>query len=139
VTIPLEYEFASRDFSQFLVDARDAAGLGSTHAAYTMVQGVLQAFRRRLSIEDAIAFAGALPAVLRALFVADWHVDEPRRGFGDRAVMTREVQALRADHNIAPDSAIRDVASALRKHVDEVALDRLLATLPDGAKDFWAA
>ena len=137
MTIPLEYEFASRDFSQFLLDARDAAGLGSTHQAYTMVQGVLQAFRRRLTVEDAILFAGALPAVLRALFVADWDVDEPRREFGDRAVMTREVQSLRADHNTAPDTAIGDVATALRKHVDEAAFDRVIAKLPEGAAQFW--
>ena len=33
-----------------------------------MVQGVLQAFRRRLDIKEAIGFANVLPPVLRALF-----------------------------------------------------------------------
>ena len=51
--------------------------------------------------------------------------------------MTREVQSLRAEHNFAPDSAIRDVACALRKNIDEVALDQLLAKLPKGAVQFW--
>jgi uncharacterized protein (DUF2267 family) len=72
---------------------------GSTHQAYTMVHGVLRAFRRRLSINEAITFAGVLPAVMRAVFVADWDVDDPRRAFEDRAVMTREVRALRAEHS----------------------------------------
>jgi hypothetical protein len=67
-----------------------------------------------------------LPAVLRAVFVADWNPEEPRRPFEDRAVMTQEVRALRADHNFAPETAIQDVARALRRHVDEAAFDRVL-------------
>lgn len=137
MTVPAEYQRATDHFYTFLVDARDTSGLGSTHQTYTMVQGVLQAFRRRLDIRDAILFAGVLPPVLRAIFVADWDTDEPRRPFEDRAVMTKEVQNLRADHNFAPESAIRDVARVLRRNVDESAFDRVLARLPDGAAEFW--
>lgn len=67
------------------------------------------------------------------LFVADWDLDEPMRPFEDRDEMTREVQSLRLQHNYAPDSSIRDVAKALRHNVDETALDRVLATLNEGA------
>ena len=135
--VPAEYSRATDHFYEFLIDARDTSGLGSTHQAYTMVQGVLQAFRRRLDIKDAILFAGILPVALRALFVTDWDTDESRRPFEDRAIMTKEVQALRADHNFAPETAIRDVASALRRHVDEAAFNRVLARLPEGAAEFW--
>lgn len=138
MTIPAEFEFASRDFSRFLVEARDAAGLGSTHQTYTMVEGVLRTFRRRLSVGDAVRFAGVLPPVLRAMFVADWDVEEPVRPFVDRATMTKEAQALRPDHNFAPDTAIADVARVLRRHVDERAFDDVLAGLPPGAAEFWA-
>jgi uncharacterized protein (DUF2267 family) len=51
--------------------------------------------------------------------------------------MTKEVQALRAEHNFAPETAIRDVARALRRHVDEVAFERVLAGFPEGAAEFW--
>ena len=135
--VPAEYERASDQFYKFLLDARDAAGLTTTNQAYTMVQGVLQAFRRRLDFKDAILFANILPIGLRALFVSDWDMNEPTQPFQERAIMTREVQALRAEHNFAPDSAIRDVACALRKNIDEVALDQLLAKLPKGAVQFW--
>lgn len=135
--VPTEYARATDHFNEFLLDARDTAGLGSTHQAYTMVQGVLQAFRRRLDIMDAILFAGVLPVGLRALFVADWDTDEPRRQFEDRMVMTKEVQSLRPDHNFAPENAIRDVATALRKHVDQDAFNQVLARLPEGAAEFW--
>jgi len=135
--VPAEYSRATDDFYEFLIDVRDTSGLGSTHQAYTMVQGVFQAFRRRLGINEAIVFAGVLPVLLRALFVTDWDTDEPRRSFEDRAIMTKEVQALRADHNFAPETAIRDVASALRRHVDETDLNRVLAKLPEGAAVFW--
>jgi uncharacterized protein (DUF2267 family) len=135
--VPSEYQRATDDFYKLLIDARDSAGLKTTNQAYTMVQGVLQVFRRRLEVNEAIRFLSVLPVGARALFVADWDVDEPKRQFEDRAVMTREVQALRAEHNFAPETAIRDVASALRRNLDEVAFNRVLATLPQGAAQFW--
>lgn len=139
MTIPVEYQRATDHFHQFLCDARDAARLETVNQAYTMTQGVLQAFRRRLPLADAIRFANALPADIRALFVADWDTDEPLRQFEDRIQMTKEVQSLRPLHNYAPNSSIQDVARALRHNVDETALDRVLAGLPQGAWQFWQA
>jgi uncharacterized protein (DUF2267 family) len=40
-------------------------------------------------------------------------------------------------HNYAPDDSIRIVAAALRRNVDQAAFDRVLATLPEGAVEFW--
>jgi uncharacterized protein (DUF2267 family) len=51
--------------------------------------------------------------------------------------MTHEAQALRKDHNFAPDTCIEDVAAALRQNTDRDAFDRVLASLPKGAVDFW--
>jgi len=134
---PAEYQRATDQFANFLADARDAANLGSRHQAYTMAQGVFQAFRRRLKIRDAILFAGVLPVGLRALFVADWNPDEPRKSFESMDTMVEEVQALRSEHNFSPDTAIRDVAIALRKNVDEIEFAQVLDNLPKGARDFW--
>jgi uncharacterized protein (DUF2267 family) len=136
--IPSEYQRASIEFERFMVDARDISGLATTNMAYNMVVGVLQAFRRRLSVKEALRFANVLPPVIRAIYVADWDPDQPQQPFADRQSMTQEVQALRKEHNFAPLSAIHDVALALRRNVDEAAFDRLLADLPDGARDFWA-
>lgn len=135
--VPAEYQRATDNFYQFLEDAKEVSGLTSTHATYTMVQGVLQAFRRRLSLKDALHFAGVLPAATRALFVADWDLNEPTKPFGDPAAILQEVRNLRADHNFSTDSAVHDVAVALKKNVDLAAFDRVLAALPEGAKEFW--
>jgi uncharacterized protein (DUF2267 family) len=137
MSLPAEYQRASDDFYKYLVDARDTARLWSTHVTYTMTQGVFQTFRRRLSTEDAIAFANVLPICLRALFVTDWDTNEPQKSFDDRAETMREVRSLREEHNFSTETAVRDVAAALRRHVDEKAFDRVLATLPEGALDFW--
>jgi uncharacterized protein (DUF2267 family) len=102
--VPAEYQRATDDFYKLLKDARDSADLTTTNQAYTMVQGVFQAFRRR---------------------------------FEDRAIMTKEVQALRSEHNYAPETAIRNVAIALRRNLDQAAFDRVLTTLPQGATQFW--
>lgn len=135
--VPAEYERASAQFYEYLVDARDTAGVWSTHVAYTMTQGVFQTFRRRLSTKDSIAFANVLPICLRALFVTDWDPAEERKSFDDRESMTAEVKALRKEHNFSTDTAIQDVAQALRRHVDEEAFDSLLSQLPEAAVEFW--
>jgi len=71
------------------------------------------------------------------MFVTDWNPDEERKVFEDRETMTNEVKLLRAEHNFATETAIRDVAQALRRYVDEKAFDQLLPQLPKGAVEFW--
>lgn len=139
MTMPMEYRQAAADFDRFILDVREIAGLQTTDQAYTMVQAVLQTFRRRLEIAEALLFANVLPPVLRALFVADWDLEEPMVPFSGRRAMTLEVRELRGDHDASPDSAIADVAAALRRNVDEAKLDRVLGRLPQGAGDFWRA
>lgn len=138
MTIPMDIQHAGEDFERFLADARDAAGLATRNQTYTMVEGVLLVFRRRLGMKDAIRFAGVLPPILRAIFVAHWDLDAPPLPFGSREEMTAEVQALRAHHNFAPAAAIADVAAALRRNMDEAALDALLTTLTPDAAAFWS-
>lgn len=135
--VPPEYQHAKISFYDFLTDVRDQANFPDTHPAYTVAQGVLQAFRRRLELKDAVRFSNVLPVGLRALFVADWDPDEPQRPFEDLETMTREVQNLRPLHNYAPDDSIKIVAAALRRNVDLDAFERVLAKLPEGAAQFW--
>lgn len=137
MTIPLEIQRATAEFDKFLATARDEAGLATRNQTYTMVEAVLLILRRRLDFAEAIRFAGILPPVLRAIFVANWDLGEARQPFTDHQTLTREVQSLRKDHNFAPDSAISDVAKALRTHVDQNELDALLAQLSPQAIDYW--
>ena len=135
--VPPEYQRATDDFYAFLTQVREIAGLWSTHAAYTMTQAVFQTFRRRLAAEEAIAFANILPPCLSALFIADWNRDEGIHPFADPQTMLAEVKALRPDHNFSTDTAISDVATALRKHVDEHQLANVLDSFPEGSVTFW--
>lgn len=137
MTVPMEYRQASHDFDAFMVELRDHAMLQTMHQTYTMLQAVLYAFRRRLDVRQALAFAAILPPVLRAIFVSDWDVDVPPVPFGTEAEMMAEVRALRHNHNLSTDWAIRDVVTVLRRHVDPAAFERVLSDMPEGARDFW--
>ncbi len=53
---PAEYQQANHHFAKFLSDTKEESYLGSVHQAYTMIQGVFNVFRRRLTLEDAIIF-----------------------------------------------------------------------------------
>lgn len=140
MTVPMEYWSASKDFEAFLQDVRDTCMLSTHNQAYHTLRAVLHVFRSHLPVKDALAFAGILPPVTRAIFVEDWVPDDHPEPFPDHATLQREVKAIRPDHNLAPESAISDVAKSLRRSsIDIRALDRVLATLPPGAADFWRA
>jgi hypothetical protein len=42
-------------------------------------------------------------------------MNEPKRLFETRQLITKEVESLRGDHNFSPDTAIKDIAASLRK------------------------
>jgi uncharacterized protein (DUF2267 family) len=135
--MPWTYRQATREWQAFLADAREAMGLSSDNATYTAVQGVLRAFRRRLTPQQAVDFAQVLPATLRALFVADWHLCDPVPP-GTRADWTVEAMALRPRHNLTPAHCVAATALALRKSVLRADLESVLATLPPFATEFWS-
>ncbi len=134
---PSEYQRATDHFSKFLTDTKIISGLGSVHQAYTMAQGVFQVFRRRLTIKDSIIFTSALNVGLRALYIADWDPDETILPFDSVDYMNREVKLLRPDHNLSTETAIQEVAKALRKNVDEKIFNEMLNKLPAEARNFW--
>jgi len=135
--MPWIYRQATREWQAFLADAKEAMGLVSDNATYTAVQGVMRAFRNRLTVQEALDFAQVLPAVLRALFVADWGIAPPLPP-GTRADWTAEAKALRPHHNLTPDGCVAATSLALRQAVLRADLERVLARLPPFAADFWS-
>ncbi|WP_188529131.1 DUF2267 domain-containing protein [Sinisalibacter lacisalsi] len=135
--MPWAYRHASKDWQAFLADAKDGLGLESDNMAYTAVQGVLLAFRRRLGPREVMAFADVLPAVLRALFVAGWDPEAEAEPWAARDALEAEAGALRPHHNLTPDAPIAAVARALRRAVRQPDLDRVLAAIGPEAQAFW--
>ena len=138
--MPAEYKNASKDFDAFIMDVRDTCMLQTHHQAYHTLRAVLHVFRAHLTIADALAFASVLPPVTRAIFVEGWAPGDTPEPFPSRVELQREIKAIRRDHNLAPETAIADVASALRRSsIDTSNLDRVLRQLPEGAEEFWVA
>ncbi|WP_116131502.1 DUF2267 domain-containing protein [Tropicimonas sp. IMCC34043] len=135
--MPWTYRHASKEFRAFLDDAKERMNLTSDNMTYTAVDAVFQVFRRRLTAEQGLRFADHLPCVLRAIFLAHWTPSEAPLPFGPREALALEVRQIRPHHNLTPATAIEDVAWALRRHLRQSDMDRLLATFPDGAAAFW--
>ena len=137
--MPQTYFMASREFDAFISDVRNTCMLQTHHQAYHTLRAVLHTFRAHLSPQDALDFAGVLPAVARAIFVEDRKLaDTGPVPFPGRTALVAEVKSVRRDHNLAPESAISDVAAALRRSsIDGRALDLVLDRLPGGAREYW--
>lgn len=107
MTVPMGYLYASRDFRRFLGAVKERAMLATNNQSYAVTRAVLLVFRSHLALRDVLAFAEILPPLLR----------EP--------------------HNIAPDSAIDDVAGVLRAEVGEGTLRRILGHMSQDAQACW--
>lgn len=135
--LPWTYRHASKEWSAFLADVKTRMDLTSDNMAYTAVDGVLQVFRRRLTVQQGLDFADVLPSVLRAIFVYRWDTGQAPVPFADRATLTAEVQQVRVNHNLTPDNAIEATAWAVRRVTNRLDFERVLARLPEGAQAFW--
>lgn len=134
---PFAYSVATQTFLQVLDAVCEESDLSTSNQAFTVLEGVLRTFRRRINVQDSLRFADLLPVALRALYVHDWNIDEEPTAFASPIELADEVRALRSRHNFAPDSAISDVARAVRKFVNLSEFDNLLESLPSGAAEFW--
>lgn len=82
------------------------------------------------------AFASILPPVTRAIYVEEWNPSVPVTPFPDRERLAWQAQHVRPDHNVAPETAIEDVAGALRRYIDQAQLDRVLAGFSQQARAY---
>jgi len=137
MTVPIDYKQATANFDRFMLDLREALDLQTTHQAWGVLLGVLDTFRRRLKPEEALAFAKALPPLLRAAFVQDWHFSSTALPFADRTLLDAEVMAYHRDHQLAAPGCIAATSQAIWRHVDRSRFAAALASMPPGARDFW--
>ena len=137
MTVPQDYMLAQQRFDALLVELMDKLDLTTRHQVYAVLYGVLRVFRRRLDADQTLVFAGALPAIVSAMFVAEWTPGEARLPFAAASDYDAEVRAVRRDHNLAPPQARRIVAAVVRARCDQAAFDAALAQLPGEAAAFW--
>ena len=135
--VPPEYLRVGEFFNDFLLRVREETSLATRHQSYTCLQAVLTVFRKRLTPEQVIRFAQILPPVVDSIFLDGWTPEEFTPGWGTRASQAGEVHDLRRDHNFSTDTAIEDIARAIRTTVGDAVLDAALEPLGQGAKDCW--
>ena len=134
---PWTYRHASKEYRAFLDDAKERMNLSSDNMTYTAVEGVFHVFRRRLTVQQALDFANILPCVPRAIFVANWKLQDTPCSFQDRATLAEEVRQHRVNHNLTPPNAIEATAYAVRRSILPIDFERVLVKLPDGCREFW--
>lgn len=122
-----------------MVAARDHAGLATTNMTWNMVVGVLHAFRRRLTLEQAFLFADQLPPVVRALFLEGFNPSERTTKYlGTASEILDEVRSIRREHNFSPDNAVESVGFALFAVLPSDTFNRALDVLPHDVRKLWS-
>ncbi|MBY4894933.1 DUF2267 domain-containing protein [Rhodobacteraceae bacterium N5(2021)] len=134
--MPWTFRHPQREWTAFLDDVADVLGSPSANVAYTATEGVFRAFRRRLTVDQAVAFAQCLPSVPRALFVQDWQLEDPVP-WAEAATYIAEAKSLRQTHNFASDQVIEAVSFALHRAVGPEYLHKRLQDIGPEAVAFW--
>lgn len=134
--MPWTYRHPDTEWQGFLDDIREVLGTPSSNVAYTAADGVFRAFRRRLTVDEALAFAQVLPAVARALFVQDF-VPEPPAPWAGPETYVAEALALRRDHNFAGPRCLEAVSYAVHRMTGPDRLERALRAIGPEAEAFW--
>ena len=130
--MPHEITQASKQFMELLGALKERALLQTHNQCYAMLRAVLHEFRCYMTTDQAIAFAGALPPVTRAIFVADWQAaDAPPPPCLQK--FTDAVVKRLAPHHIPPDGIVGDVFVVLAARMAAGAID----PLPAGLKKLW--
>ena len=137
MTVPQDLMLAQQRFDSLLVELMQRLDLTTRHQVYAVLFGVLRVFRRRLDADQTLVFAGALPTLVAAMFIADWDPDAPCLPFADAESYDAEVRSVRAHHNLAPVGACRIVVQVVRSKCDPQGFDAALARLPEEAARFW--
>lgn len=134
--MPFTYRHASAEFAAYLTLARDLLDIETDTMAYTATRAVFLVFRARATPQDVLRLGDVLPAVLRAILVAEWHLG-PLRPWGTRAEQTAEAQTYHPHHNLTPPNCLDAVAEAVAAQVLALDWDACLARLQPEAAAFW--
>lgn len=137
MTIPSAYRRATQDFEKFLEDLLAISSLATSNQCYTQTRAVFLVFRSHVEPQMALDFANALPPVLRAIFIEDWNLASPVTPMPGKEKLRAEVKAIREAHNFSTDTAIAEVAVALRQNMNESDYDLMLKSLPSEAATYW--
>jgi uncharacterized protein (DUF2267 family) len=135
--MPFAYRSASADFEKFIEDLLAISSLSTSNQCYTQTRAVFLVFRSHVEPQVALDFANALPPVLRAIFIEDWNLTSPVTPMPGKEKLLAEVKAVREAHNFSTDTAISEVALALRRNMNELDYGLMLQKLPAEAALFW--
>ncbi len=135
--MPFAYRSVTKDFEKFLEDLLSVSSLATSNQCYTQTRAVFLVFRSHVEPQVALDFANALPPVLRAIFIEDWNLAAPVTPMPGKERLLAEVKAIREAHNFSTDTAIAEVALALRRNMNKLDYDLMLQKLPAEAAQFW--
>ncbi len=115
--------------------SRDKAG--------RIIRAVLQALRKRLSLEESFQFIAQLPMALKSVYVDRWSLNQEYERINTVEEFLDEVRKEdqnRAGYDFGNDAkakvAVSAVFNALRKFVSEGEMEDIINMLPQPLKEF---
>lgn len=135
--MPPEIAQASVQFMELLGALKERAYLQTHNQCYAMLRAVLHEYRKFMTVNQVVAFAGALPVVARAIFIEDWKPSDAPPPPPEPAVFTRSIIRHLSPHHIPPDSIVGDVFAVLAPRCNQARLSFAIKALPAELQAIW--
>jgi uncharacterized protein (DUF2267 family) len=119
-------------------DLMDELNMHDPHRAWSILRGVLQALRDRLTPDEAVKLAAQMPEVIRGMYYEGWKLhDKPirmrhRQDFFDRVMHHSRIQI-----GTELEPSVRGVFHLLSKRISEGEITDIVRTMPEELRELW--
>ncbi len=135
--MPYEVKYASQQFLEWLGDLKDVALLQTHNQCYAMLRAVLHELRDHLTVTQNIAFADALPPLVRGIYYEGWSPLDPPRSTDVQEFIDAVFRRL-APHHVPPDGIVFDVFTVLVRRSELVNATVMRRQLPEALAPLWS-
>ena len=116
---------------EWLRDLRSELGDAcSRQQAYSILRGVLQTLRDRLTVDEAVEFASQLPQQVRGVYFEGWEPSKVPLKFDREEFLSNVESAATLPDDVRPADAVRATGRVLQQRVDSGELRDVLTSLP---------
>jgi uncharacterized protein (DUF2267 family) len=106
--------------------------------AYRSLRATLHAIRGQLGTDQALAFAGRLPPLIRAIYFEGWRRADPRKPVRSKsALMTRVERDFDGRIRVKAERAAKAALETLCERLPARALSDVVKELPEDLAELW--
>ena len=136
MTQPEDVEYASQLYQDWLAALKRQGLMETLNQSQAVMRGFMWELRRHMTTDQVLAFADALPALPRGIFLERWRPAAPEP-LASAEAFTAALTRRLSPHTFPPDSVVADVFTVWASHVPARNAALMRDLLPEPLRPLW--